>query len=1118
MSTNNPYIGLRTYDEHHRQNFWGRDEDTTRLADSIIENTSTLIYGCSGCGKSSMINAGLIPTLEHYEKFGVEYRYKHIKIKPHDCIKGYVWSAVSDQIDNFVINDREIKGYSMTGEEIESKDFGKRSLWEKLNLITYRDPDGNPISFLIIIDQFEEIFQMNLNLKEIRNIFNIYELMCGYYKQTSIDKILDKTIADLDIIKKYAYKKPENFHRFVITIRQDFLYELEAQATSYPVLHQNRVHISPLNEEQAYQVITSSKKADGTPWFRREQAISFIKQLTGIEDFEIDGNPEIQVDPMMLSLYLQELCSPGLREWNDESVPPAENIIRDFYFENMKIDGVEALEAALISDDGRFRKDILLQEAEKKIDYKILSRLNDHGILTFRKKSNDSTWVELRHDKLCEYAKMHIETSLTKNNNIRNHSPLTFLTVHGRQSHENSYHIPEELPQHLSFLHFIKGGILNAPDINLDFSGILQNSPSAHHCELRMSVMDKFDEGCYTEDGIREVSIKIVRGLIYDICFFGENRKPHTLYFGISGITFYYDQKGRVVLKDYYQMKDSDRESYTRERVVTEDGYTSILYLYENDEHECPYRTIYLKLDKGMSIIDCAGSPKQDSFPYTLLGLFKCRHKDGNFGYLSEYDRFGCEICRTFVNEDFTESSIDFGYSKVRFERHPNDTIKTISYYYNDEKFSIGDIHKREYLYDSSVNTKIVGERAYDIDDKLIVQDGGVREPKFSHEKNLIFVRNGKEAENPYQIIILNSRSQYECVLNYNSEYNLSDPHFKYRHYREDGQLDIIYDVTTDDSEHIQISGLRIFKYDDSGRVSEEISYKSGSSQAIVTNHGNGTATSFRISKESGNSLWMMFNINNRSASYSSMIYKALDDAESIVRKYLKSAKIEFAEGFARICINGLYGYLDTLFKLTIKCEFKDAREFVKAGNLKFAIVLTDSKDGKWGTIDEQGSPLIKSEYDEIFDYNPCNDGLIKVRKNGKYGFIRIDGKDGGTGTEYDECDECFIQNSDNVVFVKVRNNGKSGTINNKGDVIIPLIYDEILDIDPYNEGLIKVKKDGKCGFIRADGKNGGTGVKYDKCDFITKNILEVFDIATGTRGWIDCNGNPASINSALNG
>lgn len=806
MSTNNPYIGLRTYDENHRHNFWGRDEDTKRLADSIIENTSTLIYGCSGCGKSSMINAGLIPTLRYHEMFGMTYRFLPIKIKPHDCIKGNegsfrLWSAVSDAIDNYVIKLEEVKGYSIRGEEIESKEMGGLSLWEKLNLITYRDKDDNPINFLVIIDQFEEIFQMNLTLREIRNVFNTYELLCGYYKQESIKNIADQTIADLDIIKKYAYKKPENFHRFVVTIRQDFLYELEANAAAYPVLYKNRIHISPLNEEQAYTVITSSKKADGTPWFREEDAISFINQLTGIEDFEIDGNPEIQVDPMMLSLYLQELCSPQTDDWEEGYVPQPENIIRDFYSKNMNIAGVEALETALLSSDGRYRKSIPYKDAAEIIPSSVLDDLDKIGILT-KSTNNKIEWVELRHDKLCEYAKSHIEERRTMEKNVRNHSPLMYLTVHGRQIHENSYYIPEDLPQHLSFLHFIKGGVLNVPELNLDFSGILQNSSSAHHCELRMRVMDEHDGGCNTEDGIREICIKIVDGKIHDISFFGDDLKPYMLYFGATGITFYYDSKGRVVLKDYYRQrvsvanfnikeevnsnnKSKKREIKIKERVKLYNGYTSIFYTYIDDS-ECPEQTLYLCLGKEETI--------KDPNIWNMMA-YKCMHRDGNFGYKSEYNNLGCEVKRTFINEDGNECVIRHGYSEVRFERNMNDSIKTISYYRDDKKFAVNSVHKKEYIYDDDMH-QIKGEISYGVNDQKLISKDHINGSEFKHDKNLILVKNPGCADIPYQLIILNPQYQPHCILSFGANGRLCSNTVKYNTYFPNGELSDTYDLS----------------------------------------------------------------------------------------------------------------------------------------------------------------------------------------------------------------------------------------------------------------------------------------------------------------------------------
>lgn len=833
---NNPYIGLRTYDIGHKDHFWGRDEDTKRLADSIIENTSTLIYGCSGCGKSSMINAGLIPTLEHYEKFGAEYRYLSIKIKPADCKIGdkkdfRLWSVVNKHINNEVIK-HGIRGYSISGKEIQPKDFSELSLWEKLNLITYSDKYGNPINFLIIIDQFEEIFQKNLNLREIRNVFNTYELMCGYYKLTSIKEINDMSIADLDIIKKYAYKKPVNFNRFVITIRQDFLYELEAKAASYPVLYKNRVHISPLNEEQAYLVITSSKKADGTPWFRRGQAISFIKQLTGIEDFEIDGNPEIVVDPMMLSLYLQELCSPLTDALEEGYAPQPENIIRDFYSKHMNIAGIEALETALLSSDGRYRKQITYEEAREILSKEVLNdlvkedlvqaskdvldKLVNVGILTQSHSSNED-WVELRHDKLCEYAKSHIEERRTMEKNIRNHSPLKYLTVHGRQIHENSYYIPDDLPLHLSFLHFIKGGVLNAPDLNLDFSGILQNSSSAHHCELRMRVMDEHDGGCNTEDGIREICIKIVDGKIHDISFFGDDLKPYMLYFGATGITFYYDSRGRVVLKDYYRQKSSGSDYNIKERVKLYNGYTSIFYTYIDDS-ECPEQTLYLCLDKEQTI--------KDPNIWNMMG-HTCMHRDGNFGYKSEYDNFGCEVKRTFINEEGNECEIKYGYSEVRFERNLNDSIKTISYYRDDEKYAVNSVHKKEYLYDESMH-QIIGEISFGLNDQEESSDVLINRSDFKQDKNIILVKNPEHCEiPPYQLVILNPQYQPECVLSYGADGILCRNQVKYRTYFPNGELSQIYDL------NIAVNGFaisrieRILTVKDSKECQTEVLYDS---------------------------------------------------------------------------------------------------------------------------------------------------------------------------------------------------------------------------------------------------------------------------------------------------
>ena len=56
---NNPYRGLRAYDEEHAALFFGRAELTVALAEAVASRALTVVVGGSGSGKSSLVKAGL---------------------------------------------------------------------------------------------------------------------------------------------------------------------------------------------------------------------------------------------------------------------------------------------------------------------------------------------------------------------------------------------------------------------------------------------------------------------------------------------------------------------------------------------------------------------------------------------------------------------------------------------------------------------------------------------------------------------------------------------------------------------------------------------------------------------------------------------------------------------------------------------------------------------------------------------------------------------------------------------------------------------------------------------------------------------------------------------------
>ena len=62
---NNPYRGLKPFEERHSRFFFGRKVLVEELSDRLSQSdrSLTVVLGASGCGKSSLVKAGLIPDL-----------------------------------------------------------------------------------------------------------------------------------------------------------------------------------------------------------------------------------------------------------------------------------------------------------------------------------------------------------------------------------------------------------------------------------------------------------------------------------------------------------------------------------------------------------------------------------------------------------------------------------------------------------------------------------------------------------------------------------------------------------------------------------------------------------------------------------------------------------------------------------------------------------------------------------------------------------------------------------------------------------------------------------------------------------------------------------------------
>jgi WD40 repeat protein len=60
---NNPYRGLQAYEEAHKDLFFGRERVVRALETTVLQSPVTIVLGPTGTGKSSLVKAGLVPSL-----------------------------------------------------------------------------------------------------------------------------------------------------------------------------------------------------------------------------------------------------------------------------------------------------------------------------------------------------------------------------------------------------------------------------------------------------------------------------------------------------------------------------------------------------------------------------------------------------------------------------------------------------------------------------------------------------------------------------------------------------------------------------------------------------------------------------------------------------------------------------------------------------------------------------------------------------------------------------------------------------------------------------------------------------------------------------------------------
>jgi len=147
----NPYVGLKPFDIDDSLLFFGRKAQTTELLNKLHKTRFLGVIGKSGCGKSSLIRAGLIPHLKAGFLLESRRQWQIIIMKPgNNPLSGLaeaIYETFSSHFDPPELNIPDIVS--------TIKKAGTRGVLECIHTL---DKEKNT-NTLLLVDQFEEIFE-----------------------------------------------------------------------------------------------------------------------------------------------------------------------------------------------------------------------------------------------------------------------------------------------------------------------------------------------------------------------------------------------------------------------------------------------------------------------------------------------------------------------------------------------------------------------------------------------------------------------------------------------------------------------------------------------------------------------------------------------------------------------------------------------------------------------------------------------------------------------------------------------------------------------------------------------------------------------------------------------
>ena len=224
----NPFKGLQSFDKTDA--LFGRDQDFTLMRERVYAGRTTLLFAASGVGKTSFLKARLLPDLSG--EFIICY---HNEWADEDPL-----TAVLKALSSIPEASSSAGAGSSLSEAV--KEFRRASPADPLAPLELRPSRKRPRDLLLVLDQFEEVFQY----------FGFREEFTAFLDQLSA-----------------VLNDPALCVRVVFSMRDDFLGRLSVFDNRIPDLFNNYYRLKSPTVAQAREIIRRQSRPSVRRWIRR---------------------------------------------------------------------------------------------------------------------------------------------------------------------------------------------------------------------------------------------------------------------------------------------------------------------------------------------------------------------------------------------------------------------------------------------------------------------------------------------------------------------------------------------------------------------------------------------------------------------------------------------------------------------------------------------------------------------------------------------------------------------------------------------------------------------------------------------------------------------------------